>query len=333
MSLDVFTMCNALYDLQAEITDDLLREIGLEKGSMQLLSHEEQQAIVPRVYTHLVNTESGGSGANTASGIALLGGTAAFTSRVGDDEHAELYREGLASRGVRPLLGQAEGATGVSLVLVSPDAQRTMGTYLGASQGLQASDLDLDVLRQCKYLYITGYLWDTENQKEAVLQAMRTANEAGVKVAFSLADPFCVGRHHEDFLRLLRDHVDLVIGNRQEAQAITGTDSPEDAARALAKWSDLAVVTLDAEGSFLCRGEELVRTPAYPVRPVDTTGAGDMFAAGILYGLTQGYDLAVTGRIASYAAAQVVAKMGPRIEEIDANVLARLRAGATLDEL
>jgi sugar/nucleoside kinase (ribokinase family) len=297
---------------------------------MILLSEEQQAAIVPRVYTHIVHTEAGGSGANTAFGVALLGGTACYTSRVGDDEHANLYRSGLGERGVKPNLGTGTGATGVSLILVTPDAQRTMCTYLGRSRELTADDVNLSDLRDSKYLYVTAYLWDTDNQKAAVVRAMEEANAAGVKVALSLSDPFCVHRHREELLQLIQRHVNLLFGNYSEAEALTGTDSPEEALRVLSQYSDIAVVTLDEKGSLIRRGEEVVAVPVYPVKAVDTTGAGDMFAAGLLYGLTQGYSLEVTGRIASYAAAQVVAKMGPRLEAIDQESLAQLRAGAEL---
>jgi sugar/nucleoside kinase (ribokinase family) len=164
---------------------------------------------------------------------------------------------------------------------------------------------------------VTGYLWDTDNQKEAVLLAMREANRAGVKVALSLSDPFCVNRHKEDFSRILKEHTDVLFGNYQEAQALTDTDNPRDAVRALAEHCDVAVVTMDDKGSLIQSGSTLHEIPVYPVTAVDTTGAGDMYAAGLLYGLTQGLPLDETGRIASYAAAQVVAKMGPRLESID----------------
>lgn len=330
MSYDVFSMCNALYDIQAEVHDEILRELSLEKGSMILLSEEQQAAIVPRVYTHIVHTEAGGSGANTAFGVALLGGTACYTSRVGDDEHANHYRAGLSERGVKPNLGTGNGATGVSLILVTPDAQRTMCTYLGRSRELTAGDVNLDDLRASKYLYVTAYLWDTDNQKAAVLRAMEEANRAGVKVALSLSDPFCVHRHKDELLRLISRHVDLLFGNYAEAEALTDTDTPEEALRVLSTHSDIAVVTLDERGSLIRQGDQVVSIPVYPVKAVDTTGAGDMYAAGLLYGLTRGYSLEITGRIAAYAAAQVVAKMGPRLETIDQEALARLRVGAEL---
>lgn len=317
---DVFGMCNALFDLQAEVDDELLGQVGLAKGGMTLLSDAEQKAIVPQVYRHIVNTESGGSGANTMIGVRQLGGSAAFTSRVGADEHGKAYREGLSKQGVQPNLGESDsGETGVCLVLITPDTQRTMGTYLGLARNLEPSDVIEEDIRASRYIYVTGYLWDTDTQKDAVLHAMKTAKNAGdVKVAFSLSDPFCVHRHKSEFQELLTKYVDVVFANREEALAITDKETVEEAALALAEMTGgLAAVTSDKNGSLLVRGTEIIRIPVYPVTAVDTTGAGDMYAAGILYGLTQDLPLAVTGRIASYAAGQVVARIGPRLPKID----------------
>jgi sugar/nucleoside kinase (ribokinase family) len=327
MGFDVFGMCNALYDIQAEVSDDTLGSLcdfGIEKGGMFLVDEDQQREIVAKVYNSLVNAEPGGSGANTMIGLAQMGGTACYTSRVGRDEHGDLYREKLAARGIKPNLGVANGETGICVVLVSPDAQRTMCTFLGLSRDLRAGDVNLEDLRQSKYLYVTGYLWDTDNQKEAVLLAMREANRAGVKVALSLSDPFCVNRHKADLQRIMREHADVLFGNYQEAQALTDTDNPYDAVRALAQHCDVAVVTMDDKGSLIQAGSELYEIPVYRVTAVDTTGAGDMYAAGLLYGLTRGLPLDETGRIASYAAAQVVAKLGPRLESIDREAIAAL---------
>lgn len=315
---DVFGMCNALFDVQAEVDDEILAELGLHKGIMQLVSADEQRALYARVANRIVNTEAGGSGANTMIGIAQLGGTACFTSRVGPDRHGSDYALSLSALGVQPNLGQGDGDTGICLVMISPDAQRTMNTFLGEAQGLHAGDVAVEDIAASRYLYVTGYLWDTAAQKEAVLHAMRTANAAGTKVALSLSDPFCVGRHREDFLRLLDDHVDVVLANEEEALGLTGADTVEGAARELARRSGhLAVVTLGKNGALLVDGASEVRVDAFRVEAIDTTGAGDMYAAGILYGLTQGLSLEVTGRLAAYVAAQVVAQYGPRLEAFD----------------
>ena len=327
MRYDVFGMCNALFDIQAEVKDETLRDLGLSKGTMSLISEDEQKQIVPSIYTHIVNTEAGGSGANTTIGIALLGGRACYTSRVGSDEHGTIYRDGLAAQGVQPNLSIANGTTGISLILVTPDAERTMCTFLGLSRELTREDVNVEDLRNSKYLYITGYLWDTDNQKEAVLYAMQEANLAGVKVALSLSDPFCVHRHKDDFLRLLKDHVDVIFANAQEAQALTDTNDSYEAVKILAQYADIVAITMDDKGSLIKQGDSEHKIPVYPVQAVDTTGAGDMYAAGMLYGLSQGLPLSVSGEIASYAAAQVVAKLGPRLESIDQAKIEQIKSG------
>jgi len=313
---DVFGMCNALFDIQAEVSDDLLAALGYEKGGMFLIDEESQRAVVSRVYNSIVHTEAGGSGANTMMGVALLGGTACYTSRVGADEHGRLYLESLESKGVRTFLATGQGDTGISLILITPDTQRTMLTFLGQSQLLNASDVPIEALQQSQYLYVTAYLWDTDNQKEAVLRAMSEANRTGVRVALSLSDPFCVNRHKAEIWDLVRKHVDVLFGNYQEAQALTDTETPEAALLALADHCDVAVVTMDSDGSLLRAGGVTHRVPAYRIRAVDTTGAGDMYAAGLMYGLARGLTLETTGRIASYYAAAVVAKLGPRLEAL-----------------
>lgn len=327
MRYDVFGMCNALFDIQAEVKDDVLQDLGLSKGTMSLIDEDEQRQIVPRIYTHIVNTEAGGSGANTMIGIALLGGQTCYTSRVGSDEHGTIYRNGLVAQGVQPNLGIVDGTTGISLILVTPDAERTMCTFLGLSRNLSRDDVNVEDLRNSKYLYVTGYLWDTDNQKEAVLFAMQEANQAGVKVALSLSDPFCVHRHKDDFLRLLKDHVDVIFANIQEALALTDTDRPHSAAEVLAQYADIVAITMDEQGSLLKQGDSEYKIPIHPVTAVDTTGAGDMYAAGLLYGLSQGLPLDVSGQIASYTAAQVVAKLGPRLETIDQTKVEQIKNG------
>jgi sugar/nucleoside kinase (ribokinase family) len=324
MPYDVFGMCNALYDIQAEVDDSVLIDLGLEKGSMTLIDEERQREMVAAVYERLVNAEPGGSGCNTMIGVAQLGGTACYTSRVGSDEHGDLYRQKLAERGIKPNLGVAPGVTGICLVLITPDAQRTLCTFLGLSRDLRPEDVVVEDIRASKYIYVTGYLWDTDTQKEAVLRAMREANRADVKVALSLSDPFCVNRHKEDFKRILREHTDVLFGNYHEAQALTDTDDPREAVRALAEHCDVAVVTMDDKGSLIQAGSDLYEIPVFPVKAVDTTGAGDMYAAGLLYCLTNGISLEKTGRLASYCAAQVVSRLGPRIDRLDSDAVSSI---------
>ncbi len=178
MGYDVFGMCNPLYDIQAEIPEALLEEIGVQKGGMFLIEEEQQRALVASIYTHIVNSEAGGSGANTMIGVSLLGGKACYTGKIGNDEHGSLYAEGLRAKQVHYAVPPGVGETGISVILVTPDAQRTMCTFLGMCRELEPADVDLEALRASKYLYITGYLWDTDTQKAAVLHAMRAARAA-----------------------------------------------------------------------------------------------------------------------------------------------------------
>jgi sugar/nucleoside kinase (ribokinase family) len=326
MNYDVFGMCNPLYDIQAEITDTLLQEIGLEKGGMFLIDEEQQRALVARTYEHIVHSESGGSGANTMIGLALLGGRACYAGKIGNDEHGVLYAAKLREKQVTVSVKAGEGTTGICVVLITPDAERTLCTFLGICRELGPDDVDVEAIRASKYLYVTGYLWDTETQKAAVLRAMQTAHEAGVKVALSLSDPFCVNRHRDAFLQITRDYVDLLIGNDDEALHLTGTETPQEAILATASLCEMAVVTLGSRGSLLRHGDTLVEVPSYKVQAVDTTGAGDMYAAGILYGLTHGLSLEQTGSLAAYAAAQVVAKLGPRLDDLDPAIIRQICA-------
>lgn len=326
MSFDVFGMCNPLFDIQAELSDALLHETGFEKGGMNLIDEPQQKSLIANIYKHIVNTESGGSGANTMIGVALLGGTACYAGKLGDDEHGQLYADKLREKMVTLSAprGNGKGTTGICVVLITPDAERTLCTYLGICRELGPDDVDAAAVSRSKYLYVTGYLWDTDSQKAAVLKAMSVARSNGVKVALSLSDPFCVLRHKDAFLDISSDYVDLLIGNHEEMQALTGTETPEEAIIATGSMCDMAAVTMGSRGSLLRDGERIYTISPYSVEAVDTTGAGDTYAAGLLHGLTRGLPLEQTGKIAGYLAAQVVGKLGPRLDKVDFDELAAL---------
>lgn len=324
MRYDVFGMCNPLYDIQAEVPESVLDELEVQKGGMFLIDAEQQKRMVARIYDHIVNAESGGSGANTMIGLSLLGGKGCYAGKIGNDEHGTLYADSLRAKDVAVSVKSGEGTTGICLVLITPDTERTLCTFLGICRELGPDDLDMEALRSSSYLYVTGYLWDTDSQKAAVLRAMEEAKAAGVKVALSLSDPFCVNRHKADFLDITTKYVDLLIGNHEEAQALMGVDNPYDAIRATAPLCDLAVVTMGSRGALLRQGDRQVEAAAHKIHPVDATGAGDMYAAGLLYGLTHGLSLEKTGELASYVAAEVVAKLGPRLESLDAAAVAAI---------
>ncbi len=317
MRFDVFGMCNPLFDIQAEISDDVLAGLGFEKGTMRLIDEGEQKRLVATIYENIVNAESGGSGANTMIGLAQLGGSGCFTGKLGNDEHGVLYAQSLTSRNVHLPAIVGNGTTGICVVLITPDAERTLCTFLGISRELGPDDLDRDSIASSKYIYITGYLWDTESQQAAVVRAMEIAKEHGVKVALSLSDPFCVGRHKEAFLSLTEQYVDLLIGNHEEMQALTGCSTPEAAILATSSIADMAAVTVGAKGSIIRSGNSLCAIGGFQVDPVDTTGAGDMYAAGLLYGLTHDLSIEHTGKLAGYVASRVVASLGPRLSSLD----------------
>lgn len=324
MPYDVFGMCNPLYDIQAEVQESLLAELGVQKGGMFLIDAEQQKRMVTRIYDHIVNAESGGSGANTMIGLSLLGGAACYAGKIGTDEHGTLYADSLRARDVTVSVSAGDGTTGICLVLLTPDAERTLCTYLGICRELGPDDIDIEAIQASKYLYVTGYLWDTDTQKAAVLRAMKAASESGVKVALSLSDPFCVNRHRADFLDIAGKYVDVLIGNHEEAQALMGVDTPREAIEATAAYCDLAVVTMGSEGALLREGNRVIESAPRRIHPVDTTGAGDMYAAGLLYGLTHGLSLEKTGVLASYVAAEVVGKLGPRLDTLDAEAVAKI---------
>jgi sugar/nucleoside kinase (ribokinase family) len=324
MRYDVFGMCNPLYDIQAEIEDTMLAELDVQKGGMFLIDADQQKRMVTRIYDRIVNAESGGSGANTMIGLSLLGGKACYAGKIGNDEHGTLYQDSLRARDVTVSVRSGDGTTGICLVLITPDAERTLCTYLGICRELGPDDIDIEAIRDSRYLYVTGYLWDTDSQKAAVLRAMDAARAAGVKVALSLSDPFCVNRHKEAFLDIANRYVDLLIGNHEEAQALTGTENPRDAILATSAYCRLAAVTMGSRGALLRDGDCVVEIPARRIQPVDTTGAGDMYAAGLLYGLTHGLSLEKTGELASYVAAEVVSKLGPRLDALENDDIARI---------
>ena len=315
-SLDVYGICNPLIDLLSHVPEPFLGECGLEKDRMYLVEVEQQKSILIALAAQNLPIEfaPGGSGANTMIGIAQLGGRTAFTGKVGQDEYGDSYRDGLEAQGVKSCLGAGPGTTGSSLILVTPDAARTMNTHLGMCQQLEAADLDLEALRSSRYLYVTGYLWDTDTQKEAVRHALAKAKEFGVRVSLSLSDPFCVNRHRSDFIELLRESVDLVFCNQEEAFLLLDTDVSQDAVNQLGEWVETVVMTMGGRGSLIQHRGETVYVDALPVPVEDTTGAGDAFAAGYLYGMTHEKTPLESGRIASALAGAVIGHTGPRYQ-------------------
>ena len=328
---DVYGVCNPLIDLLSHIPDSFLKKNGIEKSIMHLISIEEQQRLLRGLSADKLSVESasGGSGANSMIGIAQLGGRTTFSGKIGRDEHGKIYREKLEDLGVSARLGEGDGSTGSSLILVSDDGCRTMNTYLGMGQELQVPDIDPEVIKVSKYLYLTGYLWDTESQKKSVLSALDEAKRVETKVALSLSDPFCVTRHKEDFKSLLQGYASMVFSNQEEAFTLLETDVTQEAVDIMSKWTETVVLTLGANGAIISHLGQTYYIDPFPIRVEDTTGAGDAFAAGFLFGMTHEFSPLDSGRIGAVLAGAVIEQTGPRFQG-HAHSLIREKLGITL---
>jgi sugar/nucleoside kinase (ribokinase family) len=258
---------------------------------------------------------SGGSAANTVAGIASLGGHAAFIGKVSADQLGNIFRHDIQSIGVefRATPSKGKNPTGRCLVFVTPDAQRTMQTCLGSAGEVGPDDLDADLIQRAKYTYFEGYLWDAPAAKQAYIKAAAIAHSADRKTALTLSDKFCVDRHRDEFLNLVHGHIDVLFANEGEIVALYETASFEQAVEAVRGKVDIAVLTRSEKGAVIVTPKETVSVKAHPVASVvDTTGAGDLFAAGFLYGLARGKPLAECGRIAAICAAEIISHVGAR---------------------
>lgn len=314
--IDVFGIGNPLIDLMSHVPEHFLEAQGLEKDRMYLVDAEGQQELLKRLEaTHSeVFPAPGGSCANSMIGVCQLGGTAAYGGKIGKDAFGQTYKEKLAESGVVASLGETEGMTGSSLVLVMEDASRTMNTHLGVAQKFESSDIDEALLQRTKYLYIEGYLWDTEEQKKAILETINLAQKHDVKISLSLSDPFCAQRHQEEFNELLKTSVDLVFCNQEEAFDLTNTSLSQQALDRLSPHVETVVMTLGAKGALISHEGQTLFIDSISTEVIDTTGAGDAFAAGFLYGITQKKSVLDCGRIAVALASLVIGQLGSRLQ-------------------
>lgn len=316
MKYDLIGIGNAIVDVLAKAEDDFLDQEGLKKGSMALVDAARASELYARMGSgHEI---SGGSVANSCAGFASLGGKAAFVGRVCADQLGEVFAHDIRASGVdfASSPGPKEGPpTARCLVLVTPDAQRTMSTYLGACVELHPNDIDPALFQAAQVTYLEGYLWDQPLAKEAMLKAAVAAKQAGRSVALTLSDSFCVDRHRASFQTLISEHVDVLFANETELLALTQQNSFERAAQAIAGQAETVAVTRSAQGSVVLAAGKRYTVPAAPVeKVVDTTGAGDLYAAGFLFGYTRGQDPAECARLGSLAAAEVISHYGARPE-------------------
>ena len=326
-TLDVLAVGNAIVDVLAHAGDDVLEAHGLVKGSMRLCD-EAEAATVYEAMGPAVEM-SGGSAANTAVGVASFGGRAGFAGKVRDDELGAVFAHDIRAAGVTFASTPAPSGppTGRCLVLISPDAQRTMSTFLGTAGHLTTADVPQDLVATAGVTYLEGYLWEEPSAKQAILDATAAAHAAGRQVAFTLSDSFCVERNRAEFLALVEDSVDILFANEAELTALYESDDFDACLERVRGSVSLAAVTRGAAGSVLVTADRTETVGAEPVEVVDTTGAGDLYAAGVLYGLAAGHDLAAAGRLGALAAGEIISHVGARPEVSLAELAAPVLAG------
>jgi sugar/nucleoside kinase (ribokinase family) len=312
-SLDIVGIGNAIVDVIASADDAFLAEHGMRKGSMTLVDEERARAIYAAMGPAVVT--SGGSAGNTVAGVASLGGRTGFIGKVRDDALGGEFRHDITAVGARfPTPPATSGpASACCLIFVTPDSQRTMNTFLGASANLGPEDIDVELIRAAAVTYLEGYLYDAPSAQEAFHKAAAIAHAAGRKVALTLSDPFCVDRHRNEFLQLVDHHVDILFANQAEITTLFETSELDDAVARVRRLTGLVAITRGPNGSLIVANDDLIEIRAEPVaRVIDTTGAGDLYAAGFLFGVTRGSALAECGRLASLAAAEIISHFGAR---------------------
>lgn len=313
--LHVLAIGNAIVDVLAPTEDAFLADNGMVKGAMQLINETEAEAIYAKMGP--AKEISGGAAANTAAGLAALGSKVGFIGRVRNDQLGEVFTHDIRAQGVEyTTVSATDGlATARCFIFITPDGQRTMNTFLGASTRLNSGDLNAEQIQRADVIYVEGYLWDAPEAKQAILDAIAIAKAAGNKVAFTLSDSFCVDRHRAEFLELIRTHVDILFANEAEIKSLYETEDLEAAAAQASKDCTVTAVTMSEKGAWVLNGAERHAVPATPgVTVLDTTGAGDLFAAGFLHGYTAGRPLADCATMGCLCAAEIISHVGARPE-------------------
>ncbi|AXI48291.1 adenosine kinase [Sulfitobacter sp. SK012] len=313
---EVVGIGNAVVDVITRTPDAFLSEMGIEKGIMQLIEQDRAEVLYDAMDERLQTP--GGSVANTIAGVGALGLPTAFIGRVRDDDLGKFYASAMTDVGIdfpNPPVAEADTPTSRCMIFVTPDGERSLNTYLGISTGLTSVDVPEVVTGNAKLMFLEGYLFDHDAGKTAFREAARATKAGGGKAGIAISDPFCVERHRADFLSLIRDDLDFVIGNTAEITSLFETDDLESALKQISAICPLVVCTRSGDGVTLIQGDNRVDVPVTAITPVDATGAGDQFAAGFLYGLATGRDLETCGRMGNLCAGEVISHIGPRPEK------------------
>ena len=328
---DVYAIGNALVDIEYHASEANLKQLGIDKGVMTLIDQQRQHELMQQLGDTHEKMACGGSAANSIIALAQMGASTHFDCRVSNDQSGEFYARDLHDSGVHSMLKEkqlVDGVTGKCLVFVTPDADRTMNTFLGVSAELDDSDIDREALKQSRYLYIEGYLASGDSTRDAAVAARKIAEQEGITTALTLSDPNMIKFFRDGIEVMIGDGVDLLFANQEEACALAGCEDLGGAIEALKKIAGRFAITRGPEGATLYDGEKLIEIKAHPVKAIDTLGAGDMFAGAFLYGLSRGMDFEQSGMLASRASAEIVTQYGPRLSsEQTRSLLASHNAG------
>lgn len=312
--LDIYGVGNALVDIQARVGDDVVARLDYHKGAMTLVDEPTQKRVLAELAGVPVTRCAGGSAANTVMALADLGGKAAYAGKTAADDIGEFFLKDMRHMGVTIEVAPAAGQTGTCVVLITEDAQRTMLTHLGVSATLGPEDIDEEAIRKAKYVYVEGYLFTGESTRQAAYKTIALAKANDVKVAFTVSDPFLINLFRDEFWRLIEGPIDLLFCNLEEARSLTGKTDAIDCAQEIHRHAESVALTLGKDGSILMHEGRTMPIEGVAVDPIDTTGAGDMYAGALLYGITNGLSWKQAGHLASHAAARIVGQLGARLQ-------------------
>jgi len=324
MAHDVVSLGNPLMDILVEVEEGFLKELNLVKGNMHLLNEEDIRKIEEKIDKDNIQLAPGGSEANTLSALSMLGQSVVYFGKVGGDSYGGTYHKKLLEDGVLSKVIKVDGITGKAITFITPDSERTFATHLGVAVLLEDNEINEADIIEAKFLHLTGYILSGEKTRKAAMQALEIAKNNNVKVCLDLADPNIV-KANKDILRSVAErYADIIIANENEAREFTGKE-PQEALDALSRMADIAVVKLGAKGSLIKSKGKMIVIPGFKVNAVDTTGAGDIYAAGLLYGLLNDLGLETAGKIASFIASKVVEVKGARLNKMPIEDIKRMK--------
>lgn len=315
----IYAIGNPLLDILINIEDELLTSLKINKGIMHLIDLETKDFLVSKTINQSTSYFCGGSAPNTIIALASLGISATLAGKIGSDKEGNIYRDKLDSLGIKnSLIVDKDNKTGSTIILISKDGERTMNTYLGANRFFSEEDVREEDIKECSIFHFTAYMFDTPSQKKAILRALKYAKKYNLTISFDLADSFAVNRNKEEFLNLIKDYIDIVFANKMEAISLLGCSDLSLCAKELSKLCKISIIKDGKRGSYVATDDNVYKIAVRgPVTPVDTTGAGDMYAAGFLYGYMKNYSLIKSANIASFLAGKIICQIGAQFLDSD----------------